>query len=54
MVWGCVAAISKGKVAQVEERLDSITYQQMLEANITCVKKNISSKEDELTNRDII
>jgi len=45
MLWGCVAASSTGNIAQVEGRMDSTKYQQILEANIIPFVKKLQLKK---------
>lgn len=41
MLWACVAASGMGNISLVEGRMDSIKYQQILEANITLFVKKL-------------
>uniref|UniRef100_A0A8C5DSB5 Transposase n=1 Tax=Gouania willdenowi TaxID=441366 RepID=A0A8C5DSB5_GOUWI len=52
MLWGCVAASGIGNIARVEGRMDSIKYQQILEANITASVKKLKLKRGWLLQQD--
>jgi len=44
MLWGCIAASGTGNISQVEGRMDSSKFQQILKANVTpSVKKRMAS-----------
>ena len=44
MLWACVRASGTGDISLVKGRMDSIKYQQILEANITQSVKNLEMK----------
>ncbi|MDG2555407.1 hypothetical protein P7M41_25770 [Vibrio parahaemolyticus] len=44
MLWACVAASGTGNISQVEGRMDSVKFQQILEANITPSVKQLKIK----------
>lgn len=39
MLWGSIAASSTGNISSIKGRMDSIEFQQILDTNITPVKK---------------
>ena len=44
MLWACGAASARGKFSMAEEIIDSIKYQQVMEANITLSVKRLKMK----------
>ena len=54
MFCGCVAASGTGKITQVDGRMDSSKYQQVLYANMTQSVKNMKLKEAGFYNRTMI
>lgn len=52
MLWACVAASGTGNISLVEGRMNSIKYQQILEANITPSVKKLKMKRGWLLQQD--
>ena len=54
MLWACVAASGTGNISLVEGRMDSIKYQQILEANITPSVKKLRMKRGWLDRKSVV
>lgn len=52
MLWGCVLAISTGNITQVDGRMDSSKYQEILEAKVAVAVKILKLKRDWLLQQD--
>ena len=52
MLWGYIAASGTGDISRVEGRMDSIKFQQILEANVTPSVKKLKLKRGWLLQMD--